>query len=160
MVHEESEILFKPEHRTSIGKCALIVLTSFISFSSSSFNCLVLSDVMLSRCSARCCFMGTTSRTFSVWTEFTVSTSKKVDTRETCHWSHAWPRFKQSKRVRLNGIPECKFLSRNAHSAARSGVSGIIGCWGVLDDGEGREPCPFWDQLCQCIELGNGCTRW
>ncbi len=35
-----------------------------------------------------------------------------VDTREECHWSHAWQRFKRSKGVKLNGILECKFMSK------------------------------------------------
>jgi hypothetical protein len=35
-----------------------------------------------------------------------------VNTREECHWSHAWQRFKRSKGVKLNGIPECEFLPK------------------------------------------------
>jgi hypothetical protein len=27
---------------------------------------------------------------FSLWTQFTVPTGKKVDTREECHWPHAF----------------------------------------------------------------------
>jgi hypothetical protein len=34
------------------------------------------------------------------------------NTREECHWSHAWQRFKQSKGVKLIGILECKFIVR------------------------------------------------
>jgi hypothetical protein len=37
-----------------------------------------------------------------------------VDTREEWHWSHAWQRFKRCKGVKLNGILECKCLSRRA----------------------------------------------
>jgi hypothetical protein len=30
---------------------------------------------------------------------------RHVATREECHWSHAWPRFKRSKGVGTNGTP-------------------------------------------------------
>jgi hypothetical protein len=52
---------------------------------------------------------------FSVWTQFTVRTGKKVDTRDECYWSHAWQRFKLFKGVKLNGIVSCKFLSEKSH---------------------------------------------
>jgi hypothetical protein len=56
---------------------------------------------------------------FSVWTEFTVPTGKRVDTREECHWPHACKSFKRrNKGVNPNGILECKFLSKNAHRTA------------------------------------------
>jgi hypothetical protein len=41
---------------------------------------------------------------------------RKVDTREECHWSHAYKSFKRAG-VETNGILECKFLSKNAHRA-------------------------------------------
>jgi hypothetical protein len=45
---------------------------------------------------------------FSVWTEFTVSTGKKADAREECHWPQACKSFKRrSKGVKLNGILVC-----------------------------------------------------
>jgi hypothetical protein len=44
--------------------------------------------------------------------EFTMPTGKKMNNREECHWSHEWQRFKRSKSVKLNGILECKFLSK------------------------------------------------
>jgi hypothetical protein len=37
-----------------------------------------------------------------------------MNTREECHWSHPWRRFKRGKGVKLNGILECNFLSENA----------------------------------------------
>jgi hypothetical protein len=40
---------------------------------------------------------------------------RRVYTREDCHWSHAWQHFKRIKGVKLNGILECKFMSKNAH---------------------------------------------
>jgi hypothetical protein len=46
---------------------------------------------------------------FSVATEFTASKSKKVTSREECHWSHACKSFKQAG-LGTNGILECKFM--------------------------------------------------
>jgi hypothetical protein len=49
-----------------------------------------------------------------------------VNTREECQLvTHAWQRFKRSKGVKLNGILECKFLSKNGHrtNAANSSFS-------------------------------------
>jgi hypothetical protein len=38
---------------------------------------------------------------------------RAVNAREECHWSHAWQRFKRrSKGAKLNGILECKSLSK------------------------------------------------
>ena len=58
---------------------------------------------------------------FSIWTEFTVSTGKRVNFREECHWSHACKSFKRT-RVGSNGILECNFLSENAHRTNRAAV--------------------------------------
>jgi hypothetical protein len=44
-----------------------------------------------------------------------VRTGKKVDTRKKCHWSHSCKRFKWSKDVKIDGILECKSLSKNVH---------------------------------------------
>jgi hypothetical protein len=48
---------------------------------------------------------------FSVWTQFTMCTSKKVDTREECHWAHACKSFKRAG-VGTNGFLEGKILSK------------------------------------------------
>jgi hypothetical protein len=48
---------------------------------------------------------------------------RNVGTREECHWSHAWQRFKRSTGVKLNGIIECKFLSKNADRTAIADLS-------------------------------------
>jgi hypothetical protein len=50
---------------------------------------------------------------FSVWTEFTVPTDKRSNTRDECHRSHTCKSFKRAG-VGTNGILECKFLSKNA----------------------------------------------
>jgi hypothetical protein len=56
------------------------------------------------------------SHAFSVATRFTVSTGKKVDSREECYWpSHACSL--QVSRCGSNSILECRFLSKNAHRA-------------------------------------------
>jgi hypothetical protein len=44
----------------------------------------------------------------------TMSTGKKVETQR-IDVGRTPVRFKQSKGVKLNGILECKFLSKNAH---------------------------------------------
>ena len=41
---------------------------------------------------------------FSVRTEYAVSTGKKLATRDECHWPHACKSFKWSKGVKPNGI--------------------------------------------------------
>jgi hypothetical protein len=42
-------------------------------------------------------------------------------TREECHWSHAWQRFKRrNKGVNPNGILERKFLPENGHRTTKS----------------------------------------
>jgi len=59
--------------------------------------------------------------TFSVWTQFTVRTGKKVATREEWHCSQARQRFKRSKGVKLNGILECRsFVEKRAPDAGFS----------------------------------------
>jgi hypothetical protein len=57
--------------------------------------------------------------TFSVATQFTVSTGKRANFRKECHWSHAWQRFKRTC-VGSNGILECKFQSETAHRTVSS----------------------------------------
>jgi hypothetical protein len=54
--------------------------------------------------------------TFSVATQFTASTGKRVNVREKCHWSHACKSFKRTC-VGSNSIPGCTLLSKNAHRA-------------------------------------------
>ena len=50
---------------------------------------------------------------------YSVNRQEMVATRDKCHWSHAWQRFKRrSKGVGTNGIFECKLLSKNAHRTA------------------------------------------
>jgi hypothetical protein len=48
---------------------------------------------------------------------------KGVNTREECHWSHAWQRFKRSKGVKLSMAPSivdfCRKTSSTVHTKAR-----------------------------------------
>jgi hypothetical protein len=62
-------------------------------------------------------------KTFSVTTQFTVSTGKRVNFRDECHWSHACKSFKRTC-MGSNGILYCKFLSENAHRAPKKSLPG------------------------------------
>jgi hypothetical protein len=71
---------------------------------------------------------------FSVATQFTVSTDKRVNFREECYWSHACKSFKRTC-VGSNGILECKFLSENAHRTE------VVSWKDSLSNGESLQCC-------------------
>jgi hypothetical protein len=63
---------------------------------------------------------------FSVATQFTVTTGKRMNFREECHWSHACSLQANMRGIQWNlrrgirnGILECGFLSETAHRTQR-----------------------------------------
>jgi hypothetical protein len=90
---------------------------------------------------------------------------KGVNTREECHWSHAWQRFKRSKGVKLNGILECNFLSKNAHRTVtrpanvEMSSSFKMSTWHRLTAPRmvlSSEPTPLWDEDTEVRRRGVG----
>jgi hypothetical protein len=79
--------------------------------------------------------------TLSVVTQFTVSTGKKVDSREACYWSHAWQRVKRSKGVKLDGILESANSCRKTSTMPDSSRA-AFGSKGGLAAREGRATYP------------------
>jgi hypothetical protein len=65
------------------------------------------------------------SESFSVVTQFTVSTGKTVNFFEECHWSHACKCFQRSECVNPNSILECKVAVRN-QSTLRGEVIEVV----------------------------------
>jgi hypothetical protein len=84
----ECKLVFKPEYSAFPSR-------TLVSFRSNSVNRQVSAN-----------------KAFGVGRNLQCQPVRGVNIREEFYWSHAWQRFKRSKGVKLNGILECKCLSK------------------------------------------------